>query len=1024
MGNQALSSSITKKYAVDPTTPVASVGPLGLWSVWQARVKDRGSPQASSGAEGDQGSAVSLWVLRKADASKIDHQNITRLKPKEQARAVLAHLTAGAKQLSLLRHPNLLRIIEVLPDTGNHIAVVTEPIFASLANALKRYNGPAFTTAESSPGPASGTRPDVSTAADPPAVLREFSMSEFEICHGMHQIAEALRFLHEEAKTVHGNVCPSSIVLTTSGDWKLCGLGFSQQGIGEGDFAKATMFTQDACEEDNAATRQTAPPRVPLRPAINYAAPEICDASITRRECSHGSDVFSFACLLWELTVGMQAQKDGTAQLLLQGRDGRVSTHRYKLSQLNPDQVVMSAGMPDSLRETLRAMLQVDPRRRPSMRQVCSSPYFDSGSVKVLKIVASLTENDTTIARQAQILAHLPKQLNQFPARILRDRVLPTLVTMCAARSQTTPFVLPSLLFIARKLSRGEFDRTLAPVFRALVNDLSKMAAQCTLILVENVQILLDQGSRLFTQDVILPMVIGALRGGNNIGQYSDASASSRGQYYSYEGVKSNNNQLQKFTAPDVSRIRLAALAKIDAVADASPGHTFQKTIFPTVAALLLDQQDTNVVVAALDAVRASFRRLNSDMIVALVLPAVEACIKKQFQNGELCVHVAKTYEALAIHLGAKWSAQKILPVVVRLLAEKHFTDDQFAQYVDSILGIVERIKTVRLRGGVNGANFGAIPDGVPPASIIVDGRGMPNLDFAVAAAAQVAAASIDDSAQSASFVKKEITMPPRRKQPTLRNMAKVTMGSAGRDYAIMDDEDSGGSGMGDLLSLDMTPAPGSMQCRPTINTMAPFLSASGERGGGGGQWSSMGAPIPVDLLEPQQQQDQQNRTGQINSMVSSGGARHPSEELLPSMGGLHMSRQGSDYGSLSDGLPGNDVYAELGNINVGPMGSAGGGSGSGSYLAPVIPGIGGVQQHSQRQQPLFLGLSGTPQQQEKLQIQKNNLGRSSTNSSTENLDIFAGLSGIPTKQSQQQQKQQTKPRASTSSSVSGFDFI
>ena len=56
-------------------------------------------------------------------------------------------------------------------------------------------------------------------------------MSEFEVCHGMHQIAEGLRFLHEEAKVVHGNVCPSSIVLTTSGDWKLCGFGFAHEGL-------------------------------------------------------------------------------------------------------------------------------------------------------------------------------------------------------------------------------------------------------------------------------------------------------------------------------------------------------------------------------------------------------------------------------------------------------------------------------------------------------------------------------------------------------------------------------------------------------------------------------------------------------------------------------------------------------------------------------------------------------------------------------------------------------------------------
>ena len=1016
MGNQALSSAITKKYAVDPATPVASAGPLGLWSVYSATIrstaKDKKSPRNNSigGDSGDCGDEVSLWVLRKADATRIDHPSVTKLKPKEQARSVQAHLTAGAKTLSRLRHPSLLRVVEVLPDSNSHIAVITEPVFASLANALKRYDGPAF-----APPDVAKSSSDAQIAQGPPAELREFSMSEFEVCHGMHQISEALRFLHEEAKLVHGNVCPSSVVLTSGGDWKLCGFGFAQQGIGGGDFAKATMFTQEACEEDNAATRQHAPPQVPLRPTVNYAAPEICDVSVTRRECSHASDVFSLACLLWELTVGMQSQ-DGSARPLLQGRDGRVSTHRYKLSQLNPDQVITSAGssMPEGLKETLRGMLQIDPRRRPNMQQVCICPYFDSGSVKVLKIVSSLTASETTAARQAQILAHLPKQLARFPARVIRDRVLPTLVTMCAARSQTTPFVLPSLLFSARKLSRGEFDRNLAPVFRALVNDLPKMAAQCTLILVENVQILLDQGSRLFTQNVVVPMVVSALRGGNNMDQ-NNVRPSSRGQYYSYGSSQSNS--LQSFTAADASRIRLAALAKVDAVADVSPGHTFQKSIFPTIGALLLEQ-DAAVVAAALDAVCASFQRLEGDMVMSLVLPAVEACIKKQFQNGELCVHVAKTYQALAEHLGAKCAAQKILPVVVRLLAEKHFTDEQFIQYVACVQGIVERIKTVRLGGVDDQADRGDVRNGAL-GSIVTDGA-MPNLDFAVAAAAQVASVSIDDSEQNASFVKKELTMPPPQQQRTRisasESMGSTTMGSFGGGYAMMED-----SSTGDLLSLDMTPPPGGAQTRGTMNASSGGATSSGH-------WSSMGGSLPFDPIG--QQQPPQSRRSSSNSMASLGvgmGGKGPIESR-PSMGGLHVSGQGSDYGSLAGSDQGQkhvQSYDPYGGLTE--MGGGMGANSGGAYNAPVMQMQQQVQQQVQ-QQPLFSRPPGASQhhqmqQHQQMQHQQTQQGKDLSRGSS--LDLFAGLSGIPSSQpTLQKSQQQVKPRASTSSSISGFDFM
>ena len=96
----------------------------------------------------------------------------------------------------------------------------------------------------------------------------------------------------------------------------------------------------------------------------------------------HASDVFSLACLLWELTVGMQAS-DGTATPLLQGRDGRVSTHRYKLSQLNPDKSLCQTGqIPGSLRQTLHAMLQLDRGVDYNMKQVCECPFLIAAASK------------------------------------------------------------------------------------------------------------------------------------------------------------------------------------------------------------------------------------------------------------------------------------------------------------------------------------------------------------------------------------------------------------------------------------------------------------------------------------------------------------------------------------------------------------------------------------------------------------------------------------------------------------------
>lgn len=51
-----------------------------------------------------------------------------------------------------------------------------------------------------------------------------FKKKFLEISHG--QITEALSFLHYSGHVIHRNVCPSSILVTKKGTWKLAGLEF------------------------------------------------------------------------------------------------------------------------------------------------------------------------------------------------------------------------------------------------------------------------------------------------------------------------------------------------------------------------------------------------------------------------------------------------------------------------------------------------------------------------------------------------------------------------------------------------------------------------------------------------------------------------------------------------------------------------------------------------------------------------------------------------------------------------------
>ena len=48
-----------------------------------------------------------------------------------------------------------------------------------------------------------------------------------EAHYGLLQIAEALNFLHNDVKMMHGNLMLNNILISRHGDWKLAGFNFA-----------------------------------------------------------------------------------------------------------------------------------------------------------------------------------------------------------------------------------------------------------------------------------------------------------------------------------------------------------------------------------------------------------------------------------------------------------------------------------------------------------------------------------------------------------------------------------------------------------------------------------------------------------------------------------------------------------------------------------------------------------------------------------------------------------------------------
>ncbi|KAF5203945.1 Scy1-like protein [Thalictrum thalictroides] len=102
---------------------IGSGGPGLLWKLYSAK------PRSTS----SQYPIVCVWVL---DKRSISEARAKAGLSKAAEDAFFDIIRADAAKLVRLRHPGVVHVVQGLDETKNAMAMVTEPLFASVANAL------------------------------------------------------------------------------------------------------------------------------------------------------------------------------------------------------------------------------------------------------------------------------------------------------------------------------------------------------------------------------------------------------------------------------------------------------------------------------------------------------------------------------------------------------------------------------------------------------------------------------------------------------------------------------------------------------------------------------------------------------------------------------------------------------------------------------------------------------------------------------------------------------------------------
>ncbi|KAI0987932.1 hypothetical protein GJ496_011987 [Pomphorhynchus laevis] len=326
----------------------------------------------------------------------------------------------GVQQLTRLKHPRLLAIQHQLEESRDSIAFITEPVSCSLADCLRHSGG-------------------------------SHNFSDIEIRYGIMQICNALKFLHDDGKILHGNICPESILISEqSGLWKLgCFEHFLQGTLHPGNTKPSFTrkeFNFNAAEYSN--------------PNLNYMAMEYVDGSVSPSEFS---DMFSVGSLIFTLY--------NNGNTLLSCNSTNLRDLRRSLKTIRTATRIKS-DVPKIVKKAIELLLSPDHSSRPNANNFLKSTFFvDEMALKALDYIDCLFQVDNL--QRSMFYKSLLPLIPSLPSKIKLLRLM-SAFELEFINCDIMPYVMPNIFVIANECNESEFDKYMLPklkiVFRQTLN--------------------------------------------------------------------------------------------------------------------------------------------------------------------------------------------------------------------------------------------------------------------------------------------------------------------------------------------------------------------------------------------------------------------------------------------------------------------------------------------------------------------------------------------------------------------------
>ncbi|KAI8089480.1 uncharacterized protein BX664DRAFT_365497 [Halteromyces radiatus] len=374
---------------------------------------------------------------------------------------------------------------------------------------------------------------------------------------------------------------------------------------------------------------------------INSLFSVIAPEFVLNNEVTQANDMFSLGCLAYTI------HNNGVSMMQT---FNNLRTYERKIQTLSS---MDYRNIPSHLQDVIRRLLARHPSQRITLKEFQNSKYFDNILVSTMKFLENFPEK--TREEKSQFMKGLARVLAQFPERVLKRKILPSLLEELKDH-QLLPYTLPNIFLIGQQLSQQEFCDLVLPSLKPVFS--IRDPPQNMIVLLDKLDALQEKTPREIFRDDVMPLVYAALEN------------------------------------PAVV-VQEKALRIVPSLCESLDYSTIKNSLFPRVQALFVQTTVLSVKVSTLICFHSMIKVVDKYTMQEKLVPLL-----KNIKTKEPAVMLATlaVYDEMGKHLDKEIVATEILPQLWRMSFGPLLNVDQFKKFMRTIRELTSRVEEAHTR--------------------------------------------------------------------------------------------------------------------------------------------------------------------------------------------------------------------------------------------------------------------------------------------------------------------------------------